>query len=446
MYLGKYKATGLLGRGGMGTIYKVDHPRLHSTMALKLLSPREELEAVLGRKALREMFTEEARAMSRLDHPHVVPVFDLDECARGLFMVMPFYCWSLASVMRLGTEMDAPSLPLHAETIFTYSLEALSGLEAMHATGMIHRDINPGNLLLTPDNRVRLIDLGLCKKAGAVESTPRAMKVGSQFYTAPEQEKNPEKADKRADLYSMGVTVCRMLTGFLPDKNGKPKDPPHPEDKWESFLTRAVHADPDKRFSSAEEMKLELASLRREWQKARENTCSLWAPEQKSCRLREDIRSRPVKTGVVRADQAFDVDGFGRPLHSCTSVLKGPGPVFADHTYGLRWYLPRANAAMPMSEAESWLSGINERENASWRLPTVDELLTIIRPKKNPSDYCLAFAHEHLHPRIWSADRRSFASYWCADVLNGFISHADKDCLLHILAVSRTQNQTDEEE
>ena len=442
MYLGKYKVTGLLGRGGMGAIYKVDHPRLNSTMALKLLSPREELEAALGPDALKDMFLREARAMSRLDHPHVVPVFDLDECERGLFMVMPFYCWSLASVMRLGAEMDAPSLPLHAETVFTYSLEALSGLEAMHAAGMVHRDINPGNLLLTPDNRVRIIDLGLCKKAGVPESTPRTMKVGSPFYTAPEQEKNPQKADNRADLYSTGVSICRMLTGSLPDENGKPKDPPHPEDKWESFLTRAVHADPDKRFSSAAEMKRELASLRREWQKARENTCGLWEPEQKSCRFREDIRSSPVKTGVVRADQAFDVDGFGRPRHSCTSVLKGSGPVFADHTYGLRWYLPRANAAMPMSEAESWLNDINERGNASWRLPTVDELLTIIRPKKDPSDYCLAFAHEHLHPRVWSADRRSFASYWCADVLNGFIFHADTDCLVHVLAVSRIQDQT----
>jgi hypothetical protein len=201
--VGQYEIGELIGRGGMGDVYRARDTRLGRDVALKFLP------AWLGRApAARDRFLVEARSVSSVDHDNVCTLHDLGETDDGrLFLIMPYYAGqSLKQRLAEG--------PLRAERAVEVALQVARGLAAAHERGVVHRDVKPGNLLLTEDGRVKILDFGVAKLVD-VHMTRTGETPGTASYMSPEQRAGDE-VDARSDLWSLGAVLYEMLTGKRP--------------------------------------------------------------------------------------------------------------------------------------------------------------------------------------------------------------------------------------
>ncbi len=199
-----YRITGKLGEGGMGVVYRAEDTRLGRVVALKFLSP--ELTRDPGAK---QRFLTEAQAASRLDHPNICTVYEIGETEDSrLFISMACYDGET-----LDTKLRAGPMPA-CEGVAVMA-DVASGLAAAHAAGMVHRDIKPGNILVTGDGRARVLDFGLAKLGAPSDLTGAGMRLGTAAYMSPEQARG-EAADARSDVWSAGVVLYELLTGRRP--------------------------------------------------------------------------------------------------------------------------------------------------------------------------------------------------------------------------------------
>ena len=199
----QYQVGQIAGRGGMGVVYRARDTRLGRDVALKFLP------VWLGfDPAAKERFLVEARVASALDHPNVCTVFEIGESDEGdLFLAMPFYEGeTLRDRLLRGKPTVAEALDI--------ARQIAEGLAAAHERGIVHRDIKPGNLLLTRDGRVKILDFGIAKLAD-VSLTRTGERVGTAHYMSPEQA-GGEQVDGRSDLWSLGVVLHEMLSGARP--------------------------------------------------------------------------------------------------------------------------------------------------------------------------------------------------------------------------------------
>ncbi|MHC4392272.1 MAG: protein kinase domain-containing protein, partial [Planctomycetota bacterium] len=203
--IGKCEVRGMLGRGGMGAVYRAWHPNLHIEVAIKVIS----VAPGASREALRERFRREARASAQIRHDGVVRVFDVDAQDGLDYMVMELIDGdSVRALIRRGT--------VDTRTAARIVRDAADALEAAHQRGIIHRDIKPENLLLTRKGRVKVTDFGLARLIGDDSGLTRSGQVlGTPYYMAPEQI-NGLKLDGRADIYALGATLYHLVTGSVP--------------------------------------------------------------------------------------------------------------------------------------------------------------------------------------------------------------------------------------
>jgi serine/threonine protein kinase len=214
--LGQYELLEQIGRGGMGTVYKAVHMRLKRPVAIKLLPGERTRHPQTLDRFLREM-----EAVGRLDHPHLVRAHDAGECEGQYYLAMEFLeGQNLAQVVR-----TRGPLPI-AEACEAVRQAAL-GLQYAHEHGLVHRDVKPSNLMLTPQGQVKVLDLGLARlvaePAGDGEMTAADQVLGTGDFMAPEQASDTRQADARSDIYSLGCTLYFLLTGRAPFS-----DPQHP--------------------------------------------------------------------------------------------------------------------------------------------------------------------------------------------------------------------------
>jgi serine/threonine protein kinase len=203
----RYRILREIGRGAMGVVYEATHVDLGRVVALKVLpkerclSPEHELR-----------FRQEARASARLRHPNLVALHDFGVAADG----RPYYAMELLEGETLERYMERERGMDFREAI-RVGVETCSALECAHAAGLVHRDIKPGNVFLTRDGKVKLLDFGLVlSEPEAAQRHPEALKVtGTVEYMAPEQAAG-EVVDDRADLYALGATLYELITGRLP--------------------------------------------------------------------------------------------------------------------------------------------------------------------------------------------------------------------------------------
>ena len=201
--VGPYHVLRRLGRGGMGVVYLAHDPRLHRQVALKLL-PRHASEDDAARRRL----TEEARAASALDHPHLATIYEIGETDDGqLFIAMAYY-----EGQTLQQRIEQGPLPV-AEAI-NLAVQLADGLAAAHRRGIIHRDIKPANVIVSPEGVARIVDFGIAKGTGAA-LTREGARLGTVAYMSPEQTRG-QAVDHRTDLWSLGVVLYEMLTGERP--------------------------------------------------------------------------------------------------------------------------------------------------------------------------------------------------------------------------------------
>ncbi|MEW5773181.1 MAG: DUF1566 domain-containing protein [Thermodesulfobacteriota bacterium] len=447
--IGRYEVLGLLGRGGMGAVYKVRAPVVGRILALKLLSPAEMVEAFVGMAECERRFLGEARAMGGLRHPNLAGVHDFDRDGRGRpFFTMDYHCASVGSLIGETYRAEAPSRILPLDRAADIALQALAGLARLHAAGIVHRDVKPFNLLLADSGPggavVKIIDFGLSKLRGEAGDAAPGEKIGSPWYAAPEQEEDPASADARADLYAVAVTLHRMLLGRLPGP-GEPAPSslsPDLDPAWDAFFARGLDPDPGRRFASAAAMAAALRTLLAAWRARLDAACVL-PPEPEPAPAPPPAappRSVPRRTGPGPARAFFPVDDLARPLaYPDPHRFQDRGDALHDPATGLLWQRGGSDYALPWAEAPEHPAGLNAGRFAGrgdWRLPTGEELLTLLAPPRRGADFCLAPRFDPAQDRLWSADRAAYASAWFASAELGCLDRMDTTCLAHVRAVA----------
>jgi predicted Ser/Thr protein kinase len=243
----------LIGRGGMGAVYKARQPSLDRLVALKVLPPEA------GRDpAFAERFNREARALARLSHPNIVAVHDVGRAGEFYYFVMEYVDGAnLRQVLR-----DGQLTPEQALRIVPQICDAL---QYAHEEGVVHRDIKPENILLDKKGRVKIADFGLAKllghDTGNFTLTGSRQVMGTLYYMAPEQVERPLEVDHRADIYSLGVVFYEMLTGQLPvGRFPMPSEKAGTDAFLDDVVLRALEREPAKRYQHASDVKTDVES------------------------------------------------------------------------------------------------------------------------------------------------------------------------------------------
>ena len=247
--ISRYRIVRPIGKGGMGEVFEAEDQRLGRRVALKFLP-----DATTDENN-RKRFLNEARLAAQLRHPHICPIFDVEESEGRIFLAM-----ALINGETLSARLRRGPIPL--EKALRWSREILSGLEAAHAAGIIHRDIKSSNLMVDSDGHITILDFGLAQRGGDERLTQVGWAVGTPAYMAPEQARGVT-VDERADLWAFGMVLFEMLTGRLPEASldaasaYQPGLPP----ALDRIVAKALASRPADRWSSAREMRQAIESI-----------------------------------------------------------------------------------------------------------------------------------------------------------------------------------------
>ncbi len=246
----------LVGRGGMGAIYRARQTSLDREVALKLIA-RE----VAQEPAFVERFEREAKALAKLSHPNIVTVYDFGYTEDAMaYLIMEFI-----DGMTLRDAINARNIS--AGESIEVAIGICRALEYAHSRGVIHRDIKPENILLSEDGALKVVDFGIAKivddhfRPPTLTATRQVL--GSLHYLAPEQIESPDKADHRIDLYALGVVFYEMLTGQLPlGRYDVPSAVNQQVDvRIDQIVLKLLSRKPDQRYSSAKQVETELLAV-----------------------------------------------------------------------------------------------------------------------------------------------------------------------------------------
>lgn len=327
-FVKKYKLLNLLGSGGMSNVYLAEHLLMRRRVAIKVL-PRNRVQdsSYLAR------FYREARAAAALDHHNIVRAYDIDNEGNNHFLVMEYVEGrDLEDIVRHEG-------PLDYARAAEYIRQAALGLEHAHQAGLIHRDIKPANLLLTPQEVVKILDLGLARfseeEIASLTVAYQESVLGTADYLAPEQAVDSHRVDARVDIYSLGCTLYFLLAGQPPFPEGtlaerlaahqqkEPKDlrqlrPGTPEDLI-AICRKMMAKKPGERYSSAREV----AEALSDWLRAHGHLVgSHLGPAGSSGRL----------AAPGRADTGAREGGPSPPVGPGSSVLGETAGAFATAT------------------------------------------------------------------------------------------------------------------
>lgn len=434
--IGKYQIRSRLGQGSMGMVYKVIAPGEDGFAALKLLKPGPDLVNKMGMNWVREQFINEFNVLAGLRDPHIVNVRNLVQDGELVFYVMEYVHRNLGLVMGESYWADRPSRVLRIEKAVGYILETLAGLSRLHQAGIVHRDIKPFNLMLTETDTIKITDFGLSRRRGEKITNPGKVMIGTPHYAAPEQVEAPQKADHRADLYSVGVMLYRMLTGFLPQKPfQRPGDlNPDLDDVWDELILMSIHPDPNRRFQDASSMLHELRSRYRDFRQRKEAACSP-AEGVLSRRIKTSgtdpvvLRAVPENVTARRATSVFNLDELQRPRQYLENSFGGvKDGVLVDTGTNLVWQQSGSKSVMSWDQANQYVLSLNRQKfggDENWRLPTVNELLSLLNPPPPGEDFCFQSPLSSVQKWVWSGDTRSKRAAWFVDVEMGSVASGD---------------------
>jgi len=444
-YIGKYTIRGLLGRGGMGKIFKVEHPLIGKIYALKLLDPDPLLVALMGRDKIRNMFKAEAVTIAGLRHPNIVEIMDYDESDDKPYYLMEYYVNNLGVIIGEPSRTEQASRVITIEKAIRYTRQTLNGLHCMHHAGIIHRDIKPYNLLVTDHDTIKICDFGLSKLRGEKFEGPPSLKFGSAWYAPPEQEEHPDSVDCSADLYAVGITIYRMLTGVLLEDGYQPVSRFNADldETWDAFIQKAIAPRPAARYPSAANMLVDLMRLEEAWEIKKEQFCRLPEPNTTdraaAAVARRTPRRRPVKITPQGAKKIFALDDLWRPANFLQNEFElNPAGTVVDRATGLVWQQSGSEFPLTWSRAKDYIQELNASQfagSSTWRLPTIDELVTLLTELPRGEDYCIEPLFDQRQKRIWSCDRRSFIAAWYVSVDLGYVAWQDFTAYFHVRAV-----------
>lgn len=301
---GRYLVESLVGRGGMANVYRGQDTRTGNAIAVKVLK-----EEFLDNEELVRRFKNESKAISILDHPNIVRVYDVSVTDKLQYIVMEYI-----DGITLKEYLRQRGGVLTWKEVVHFAGQVLSALEHAHSKGIVHRDVKPQNIMLLADGSIKMMDFGIARFSRAQSQTVSDKAIGSVHYISPEQAKG-DRTDARTDIYSVGVMMYEMLSGLLPfDGTGavsiaikqiSDKARPLAEvapgvpEGLRQITEKAMEKEPDKRYQSAREMLDALEAFKR-------NPSARFAYEY-------DTRSDPDKTinKVVSANKPRTGTGGG---------------------------------------------------------------------------------------------------------------------------------------
>ncbi|HEX2030948.1 MAG TPA: Stk1 family PASTA domain-containing Ser/Thr kinase [Actinomycetota bacterium] len=261
----RYEIDGVLGQGGMAKVFRGTDRVLGRTVAVKVLSPQfADDQGFVAR------FRREAQAAAALNHPNIVGVFDTGSQQDVHFIVMEYV---EGKTLRDVLREDGPLLPERAVEVADAVARAL---ESAHEAGLVHRDIKPGNIMLTSDGEVKVMDFGIARTTTGDTLTQTAAVLGTASYLSPEQAQG-ESVDRRSDIYSLGCVLYEMVTGRPPFTGDSPvaiaykhvrDDPTLPSHvngdippDLEAVVMKCLAKNPDNRYATARELREDLGRM-----------------------------------------------------------------------------------------------------------------------------------------------------------------------------------------
>ena len=266
---GRYLIESLIGVGGMANVYKGCDVRTGNQIAVKVLK-----EEFLDNEELVRRFKNESKAISILNHPNIVSIYDVNQVEGREFIVM-----ELIDGITLKEYLKQRNGALTWKEVVHFATQVLSALDHAHSKGIVHRDVKPQNIMLQADGSIKMMDFGIARFSRAQSQTVSDKAIGSVHYISPEQAKG-DHTDARTDIYSVGVMMYEMLSGKLPfDGTGavsiaimqiseKPKPlaevAPNIPVGLRQITEKAMEKDPADRYQSAQEMLDAIAAFRRD--------------------------------------------------------------------------------------------------------------------------------------------------------------------------------------
>lgn len=219
-FAGRYVIDTVIGRGGMGTVYRAHDRLVDKTIALKLIR-RDRLG---GAESVKRLISEGVTTRD-IRHDNVVAVYDVGEAGQQPFVSMEYIEGTSLRAWESKLQQEGKDIPLPVAARIV--MEILAGLAAAHAKGVIHRDLKPENIILTAEPSaekapLKILDFGIARALGAVSASTTGTRIGTPRYMAPEQENNPDAAGASADFYSISIILYEMLVGVLPQGHWQP--------------------------------------------------------------------------------------------------------------------------------------------------------------------------------------------------------------------------------
>jgi len=264
---GRYELSHLVARGGMAEVYRAHDQLLDRPVALKVLFPELSVD-----RSFVERFRREAQAAANLSHPNIVPVFDWGEDGGTYFIVMEFVDGrALSSILRTAG-------PLHPDRAAEIAADVAGALAYAHRHGVVHRDVKPGNVLITEEGTIKVTDFGIARAVNTEESlTQTGAVMGTATYFSPEQAEG-KGVDARSDIYSLGVVLFEMVTGRPPFLGDSPvavaskhvrEHPPAPREinagvppDLEAIILKCMAKSPEHRYATGDELRNDLLRFR----------------------------------------------------------------------------------------------------------------------------------------------------------------------------------------
>ena len=248
-----YRITEKLGEGGMGVVYKAEDTKLDRAVALKFLAPH-----LLRNDEARRRFEQEAKTAASLNHTNICTLYEIDEADGHTFLALEY-------IDGEGLDEIAARGPLPAAQAADYAAQTARGLAAAHAKGIVHRDIKGGNIMVTADGLVKVMDFGLARLTSDSRLTQDGTVLGTPAYMAPEQLEGID-VDARADVWALGVVFCEILAGRLPFEaeyhqallyavmHEQPEPLADAPEELAAVVAKALEKDPAPRYADAAEM------------------------------------------------------------------------------------------------------------------------------------------------------------------------------------------------
>jgi Tol biopolymer transport system component len=267
-----YRIVEKLGEGGMGVVYKAEDTKLGRTVALKFLASHLTADQESGQRFIRE-----AKAAANLDHPNVCTVYEIDEVNGQAFLAMAF-------LQGRTLKQKIAERPLPLGEALDIATQIGQGLQAAHEQGIVHRDVKPANIMITPQGRVKIMDFGLAQFSDRSRLTQTAVAVGTPAYMSPEQAQR-QPTDRRTDLWSLGVVLYEMVTGRLPFEGEREQavlyaiSNEEPESvtalraglpmELEWIIGKCLAKNPAERYQHADDLRVDLEALRKKLESGR---------------------------------------------------------------------------------------------------------------------------------------------------------------------------------